>query len=143
MIVACRYITKLVAAMLLCIFLCILSSCSSKPESVSNTSTSQGERKFEFVPSKNNIHPTDSARRERRGIPLVEVASESGLRHTYYNGAEGNYLMVEAMGAGWAWIDYDGDWYPDAFLNQRLNRIHVGMDGVKLLLLFVNLNDDF
>ena len=43
------------------------------------------------------------------------VAAESGIDFVHYNGASGRKYLVETMGGGVAWIDYDGDGLLDAY----------------------------
>ena len=47
-----------------------------------------------------------------------EVASARGLEHRYDNGETGGSLMVEAIGGGVGWLDYDADGRLDLYLNQ-------------------------
>jgi hypothetical protein len=47
-----------------------------------------------------------------------DVASETGLNFTHFNGAEGRYYMPEIVGSGVAVFDYDGDGDQDVFLVQ-------------------------
>jgi hypothetical protein len=49
---------------------------------------------------------------------FTEVAREAGIDHTYLNGASGLLLMVEPIGGGCGWIDYDRDGQWDLYLNQ-------------------------
>lgn len=49
---------------------------------------------------------------------FTEVSAELGLNHTYRNGEAGRLLMVEAIGGGAGWLDYDADGRPDLYLNQ-------------------------
>lgn len=49
---------------------------------------------------------------------LVDVHASRGLGHVYENGERGNSLMVEAIGGGAGWLDYDRDGRPDLYLNQ-------------------------
>jgi hypothetical protein len=49
---------------------------------------------------------------------FTEVATELGLDHVYRNGESGRLLMVEAIGGGAGWLDYDADGRPDLYLVQ-------------------------
>lgn len=49
---------------------------------------------------------------------LVDVHAARGLLHVYENGERGRSLMVEAIGGGAGWLDYDCDGRPDLYLNQ-------------------------
>jgi hypothetical protein len=49
---------------------------------------------------------------------FTDVASEAGIVHVYENGACGRELMVEAMGGGAGWLDFDNDGWNDLLLTQ-------------------------
>jgi enediyne biosynthesis protein E4 len=46
------------------------------------------------------------------------VRDGSGIEHTYWNGASGDVLMVESLGAGACWLDMDHDGLLDCYLVQ-------------------------
>ena len=53
------------------------------------------------------------------GCPaFVDVHESAGIRHVYENGARGESLMVESIGGGAGWLDYDADGLPDLYLTQ-------------------------
>jgi len=98
---------------------------SEPPQSVPITDSSRKEEQpavgFNFSPSLRRPRSAASGDHSVPALSVVsfaDVASETGLKHRYQNGAQGQLLMVEAMGGGWAWLDYDCDGFPDAFLNQ-------------------------
>jgi hypothetical protein len=50
-------------------------------------------------------------------VELVDVAEQAGLRQTsVYGGLDHKRFIIETNGAGVAWIDYDNDGWPDAFV---------------------------
>jgi hypothetical protein len=58
-------------------------------------------------------------------VELVDVAEQAGLRQTsVYGGLDHKRFIIETNGAGVAWIDYDNDGWPDAFVlsGTRLGR---------------------
>src|SRR5438552_272315 len=42
-------------------------------------------------------------------VKFVDVTKESGITFSHFNGAFGDKLLPETMGAGAAFFDYDGD----------------------------------
>ncbi len=51
-------------------------------------------------------------------LRLTDVAKSSGLTHVYVNGEQGKSIMVETLGGGAGWLDYDRDGLWDIYLNQ-------------------------
>lgn len=51
-------------------------------------------------------------------VRLRQVQQARGLQHTYQNGDLGKAYLVETIGGGGAWLDYDLDGSPDVYLNQ-------------------------
>ena len=51
-----------------------------------------------------------------RGIQFVDVAHAAGLRFRHYNGASPEKYVIETMGSGAAFLDYDNDGWLDIFL---------------------------
>lgn len=49
-------------------------------------------------------------------VRFVDVTEEAGIDFNHFNGAEGDKLLPETMGAGAAFFDYDGDGAPDLLL---------------------------
>ena len=52
------------------------------------------------------------------GFDFVDVAAEAGLSFVHQSGASGGLHLPETMGAGAAWIDFDGDGWLDVYLVQ-------------------------
>ncbi|MGH9535618.1 MAG: CRTAC1 family protein, partial [Terriglobales bacterium] len=48
--------------------------------------------------------------------PFVDVAAASGIHFRHDNAASAQKYLIEAMGAGCAWLDYDQDGYLDLYL---------------------------
>lgn len=51
-------------------------------------------------------------------LRFASVAGEHGLDFTYENGGQGQLLMVESLGGGAGWIDFDRDGLLDVYLCQ-------------------------
>jgi enediyne biosynthesis protein E4 len=52
----------------------------------------------------------------QRGIHFTDITATAGLRFTHNNGAFGKKYLPESLGPGCAFIDYDGDGWPDILL---------------------------
>ncbi|MCP4504897.1 MAG: VCBS repeat-containing protein, partial [Fuerstiella sp.] len=52
---------------------------------------------------------------------FVDRAKDLGVAHEYQNGATGAVLMVEALGGGVAWTDFDRDGQVDLYFTQGGN----------------------
>jgi enediyne biosynthesis protein E4 len=50
------------------------------------------------------------------GFRLVDVSSSAGVQFRHNSGAYGGKLLPETLGAGCAFLDYDGDGWPDILL---------------------------
>lgn len=51
-------------------------------------------------------------------VRLVQVQRPLGIQHRYENGAAGKAMIVETIGAGCGWLDFDRDGLVDLYLNQ-------------------------
>ena len=51
----------------------------------------------------------------RTGVRFIDVTSQTGITFTHYNGAAGEKYLVETMGAGAAFFDYNNDAYLDIY----------------------------
>ena len=50
------------------------------------------------------------------GVTFVDVAEEAGLRFQHVSGSKEKRYILEAMGSGIAWLDYNRDGWPDLYL---------------------------
>lgn len=64
------------------------------------------------------FQPCLAAAPEDCGFSFSEVAAEVGLRFHHDAGATGGLHLPETMGAGVAWVDFDGDGWLDLYLVQ-------------------------
>ncbi len=69
-----------------------------------------------FVPS--GVAALPAAVGEDCGFAFVEVAAEAGIDFRHDAGASGGLHLPETMGAGVAWIDFDGDGWLDLYFVQ-------------------------
>jgi hypothetical protein len=67
---------------------------------------------------------------ESRAVPFVDVTRESGLDFVHSNGARGELLLPEVIGAGGALFDYDNDGDLDLFAVQGGARVDPNGPGV-------------
>ncbi len=51
-------------------------------------------------------------------VRMVDVAARAGIDFVHDNGAAGDKHLPETMGAGLAWLDYDGDGWQDLYVVQ-------------------------
>jgi hypothetical protein len=56
------------------------------------------------------------AAKSRELDQFVEVSRRAGIKFTLTSGSPGKPYIIEAMGGGVAWIDFDNDGFPDLFL---------------------------
>jgi len=76
-------------------------------------------QRFDFTP-----HTDDSSDQQPEStdgtqpFEFDDVAAELGITHVYRNGAQGQMLMVESLGGGCGWLDYDADGLIDVYLAQ-------------------------
>src|SRR5258708_19873437 len=64
--------------------------------------------------SRADIHAAKVA--DRSELQFADIAKPSGLRFVHNNGAFGKKYLPEALGPGWALIDYENDGYPGVLL---------------------------
>ena len=60
-------------------------------------------------------------------VRFIDVSSQTGITFTYYNGAAGEKYLVETMGAGAAFFDYNNDGYLDIY---AVNGANLSGEGV-------------
>ena len=55
----------------------------------------------------------------RSGVVFTEVTRKAGIDFQHANAATGEKYLIETMGPGCAFLDYDADGYLDIFFRQR------------------------
>ncbi len=50
------------------------------------------------------------------GAFFTDVTARSGIDFRFVNGSSGERFVIETACGGLAWIDYDGDGFPDLFV---------------------------
>ncbi len=84
---------------------------------------------------------------ERKAVPVpavkfTDVTAAAGIRFTHFNGAAGNKLLPETMGAGVVVLDFDNDKKPDLlFVNSCPWPGHPAPDKAPCLALYRNKGD--
>ena len=73
-----------------------------------------GQSRFSFLNKTKDSAISDVA----VNVRLRDVAQNLGLAHEYQNGASGKLLMVESIGGGCGWLDFDRDGQLDACFDQ-------------------------
>lgn len=97
------------------IFVITLSACQKAPvESIDVAQTSPFQ--FSSRPSASTDVEVQVVRTPT--VRFDEVASSIGISHTYLNGERGKSIMVETLGGGCGWLDFDADGNWDLYLNQ-------------------------
>ncbi|MCA9128432.1 MAG: CRTAC1 family protein [Planctomycetales bacterium] len=71
-------------------------------------------------------------------IRLTQMQQEMQLSHVYENGQQGRALLVETIGGGGGWLDYDCDGRLDLYLNQGGDPTQHNVDSQPLDQLFHN-----
>jgi enediyne biosynthesis protein E4 len=70
-------------------------------------------------PSTEETPPSSTPLRPTPGKPwFVDVTKSAGIDFVHYDSATPMHYIPEVMGSGVAWIDYDGDGWPDLFCVQ-------------------------
>ncbi len=111
----------------LCLFSigCPLSEPRINPTAQSNKSASNPGKKLtesapgQELPSPLRSVPTINRSPDPVSLPFFrEIAIDVGIDFTYQNGESGKGLMVEPMGGGVGWLDYDRDGLLDVYVTQ-------------------------
>lgn len=63
-----------------------------------------------------SLLPSSPIQAEPLGFCLTDVTAQAGIRFVHNSGAYGNKLLPETLGAGCAFLDYDGDGWQDILL---------------------------
>jgi hypothetical protein len=95
------------------------------------------------LPTDDGKRPTLPTAEDLPRLLFTDVASSLGIDHVYLTGAQGKSLMVETMGGGAAWLDYDNDGHSDLYLNQGGDPTVEELAGQPLDQLFRNLGQGF
>jgi hypothetical protein len=66
----------------------------------------------------------DRARAAAEPFHFVDVTAEAGLDRVQVCGGSASDHIIETLGCGGAWLDYDGDADPDLYLAQGADRLH-------------------
>jgi hypothetical protein len=93
--------------LLLFLWLSLLTSCRAEPES------STDHRRQEFARGSSASRGSEPS---FRAVRFTDVTAEAGIDFTHVTGAFGEKWMPETMGSGGAFLDYDGDGWPDILL---------------------------
>lgn len=81
----------------------------SEPSNIQSSDSSKSSQKFEFEYRPSAKPATDQNRHPITCGRFQDVGAEAGLGFVYQNGADSRVLMVESIGAGCGWIDFDRD----------------------------------
>ncbi len=74
-------------------------------------------------------------------VRFEDVATRAGVAFRHFDPATPNHLIAETMGCGVAWIDYDGDGWPDLFCVQAGPLPPAAVDPTKTHKLYRNNRD--
>ncbi|MAG92751.1 MAG: hypothetical protein CMJ48_03225 [Planctomycetaceae bacterium] len=105
------------------VIVCAVAGCgdgeSVTPSAPASPAAATSATDFAFVP-RDELEPAGPAGDLplSSGVRFEDVASPLKLRHVYENGAQGEMLMVESLGGGCGWTDFDRDGRPDLYLTQ-------------------------
>jgi len=94
-------------------------SATELPPPVDPRPAAPAPRKFQF--EYKQTASTQIEQRPLRKTRFTDVAAEMSLEFTYQNGADERVLMVESIGAGCGWLDYDRDGQWDLYFPQGGN----------------------
>ncbi len=93
-----------------------------KPTVLAPSSTNTAGHRAATAPADRTRPATTAAlpppRVVQSAVRFARRDADLGLEHTYLNGARGQLLMVESIGGGAGWLDYDRDGTLDAYLTQ-------------------------
>jgi hypothetical protein len=67
-------------------------------------------------PKVNTVTPAAVSKVTTQNVTFTDATKAAGVDFRHVSGASKNKLLPETMGSGVAWIDYDGDGFPDLFL---------------------------
>lgn len=102
---------------MLAVLLLATAGCSVQPP-VNPPSTSTGANSPSRPESPNTVAAISKPDTVPHGVKFAEVAADSGVSFRYIKGAEGNETILETMGGGAGWLDYDRDGFHDLYFVQ-------------------------
>lgn len=112
---------RLLAVVIACPPVWPVGGCVRAPSSAPDSSGAEARSPFVLAPAAEPAVSAATAADDPRPAAcptFVDVHAVRGLIHTYENGEQGRSLMVEAIGGGAGWLDFDRDGRPDLYLNQ-------------------------
>ncbi len=125
-----------------CTAFSILTSCQSRTSSNSVRQEAESPRpklSLKIDLSKQGVPQLPGAKENsgvsENGVSFTEVQQQLGLSHSYINGETGRCLIVETIGGGCGWLDYDNDGRWDLVVNQGgdpTTKIRIGQPSDKL-----------
>src|SRR5262249_54560424 len=68
-----------------------------------------------IAPAQAPVRPSEVKPETIPSVQFVDITKEAGITFRHFNGATGEKLLPETMGAGVAFLDYDGDGDQDLF----------------------------
>jgi len=97
----------------------LFSGCEKAAKTPVSPARTESPFKFDRPQSADSTTTTDKSDNLSQECSVFEdVHAAVGIEHIYRNGESGKSLMVEAIGGGAGWLDFDRDGQWDLYLNQ-------------------------